>query len=68
MTLASFDGPPVETWCHGERDKPETDRDVPEHRMYGMEGVNFYTRLKVITSRWPDPAHRGVDLGFPQMT
>jgi len=37
-------------------------------RMYGMEGVNFYTRLKVITSRWPDPAHRGVNLGFPQMT
>jgi len=36
-------------------------------RMYGMEGVNFYTRLKVITSRWPDPSHRGVDLGFPQM-
>ena len=36
-------------------------------RMYGMEGVNFYTRLKVITSRWPDPAHRGVNLGFPQM-
>jgi malonate-semialdehyde dehydrogenase (acetylating)/methylmalonate-semialdehyde dehydrogenase len=36
--------------------------------MYGMEGVNFYTRLKVITSRWPDPAHRGVDLGFPRMT
>ncbi len=38
-----------------------------EGRMYGMEGVNFYTRLKVITSRWPDPVHRGVDLGFPQM-
>ena len=36
-------------------------------RMYGMEGVHFYTRLKVVTSRWPDPAHRGVDLGFPQM-
>jgi malonate-semialdehyde dehydrogenase (acetylating)/methylmalonate-semialdehyde dehydrogenase len=36
-------------------------------RMYGMEGVNFYTRMKVITSRWPDPAHRGVNLGFPQM-
>ena len=36
-------------------------------RMYGMEGVNFYTQLKVITSRWPDPFHRGVDLGFPQM-
>jgi malonate-semialdehyde dehydrogenase (acetylating)/methylmalonate-semialdehyde dehydrogenase len=37
-------------------------------RMYGMEGVAFYTRLKVVTSRWPDPAHRGVDLGFPQLT
>ena len=36
-------------------------------RMYGMEGVNFYTRMKVITSRWPDPEHRGVNLGFPQM-
>ena len=36
-------------------------------RMYGMEGVHFYTRLKVITSRWPDPRHRGVNLGFPQM-
>lgn len=38
-----------------------------EARMYGKEGVDFYTRLKVITSRWPDPAHRGVNLGFPQM-
>jgi malonate-semialdehyde dehydrogenase (acetylating)/methylmalonate-semialdehyde dehydrogenase len=37
-------------------------------RMYGMEGVNFYTRMKVITARWPDPEHRGVNLGFPQMS
>lgn len=37
-------------------------------RMYGMEGVTFYTRLKVITSRWPDPRHRGVNLGFPTQT
>ena len=36
-------------------------------RMYGTEGVHFYTRLKVITARWPDPRHRGVNLGFPQM-
>jgi malonate-semialdehyde dehydrogenase (acetylating)/methylmalonate-semialdehyde dehydrogenase len=36
-------------------------------RMYGVEGVQFYTRVKVVTSRWPDPAHRGVNLGFPQM-
>jgi malonate-semialdehyde dehydrogenase (acetylating)/methylmalonate-semialdehyde dehydrogenase len=34
--------------------------------MYGMDGVRFYTRTKVVTSRWPDPRHRGVNLGFPQ--
>ena len=33
--------------------------------VHGPEGVRFYTRGKVITRRWPDPAHRGVDLGFP---
>ena len=33
--------------------------------MYGPEGVNFYTRGKVVTSRWPDPASSSVDLGFP---
>ncbi len=34
--------------------------------IYGRDGVQFYTRQKAITSRWPDPRHRGVDLGFPQ--
>jgi malonate-semialdehyde dehydrogenase (acetylating)/methylmalonate-semialdehyde dehydrogenase len=34
--------------------------------MYGPEGVNFYTRGKVVTSRWPDPAKSTIDLGFPQ--
>ena len=34
--------------------------------MYGPEGVNFYTRGKVVTSRWPDPATSTVDLGFPR--
>lgn len=33
--------------------------------MYGPEGVKFFTRPKVITSRWPDPAGSSVDLGFP---
>ena len=33
--------------------------------MYGPEGVRFYTKAKVITSRWPDPATSRVDLGFP---
>jgi malonate-semialdehyde dehydrogenase (acetylating)/methylmalonate-semialdehyde dehydrogenase len=33
--------------------------------IYGPEGVAFYTRAKVITSRWPDPAQSRVDLGFP---
>ena len=34
--------------------------------MYGPEGVQFYTRAKVVTSRWPDPATSKVDLGFPR--
>jgi malonate-semialdehyde dehydrogenase (acetylating)/methylmalonate-semialdehyde dehydrogenase len=34
--------------------------------IYGPEGVQFYTRGKVVTSRWPDPATSKVDLGFPQ--
>ena len=33
--------------------------------MYGPEGIRFYTRPKVVTSRWPDPATSTVDLGFP---
>jgi malonate-semialdehyde dehydrogenase (acetylating)/methylmalonate-semialdehyde dehydrogenase len=33
--------------------------------IYGTDGVRFYTRNKVVTSRWPDPRFRGVDLGFP---
>ncbi|MFM7063086.1 MAG: CoA-acylating methylmalonate-semialdehyde dehydrogenase, partial [Actinomycetes bacterium] len=33
---------------------------------YGPEGVHFYTRTKVVTTRWPDPATSTVDLGFPQ--
>jgi malonate-semialdehyde dehydrogenase (acetylating)/methylmalonate-semialdehyde dehydrogenase len=35
--------------------------------MYGPEGVQFYTRAKVVTSRWPDPGSSKVDLGFPQV-
>jgi malonate-semialdehyde dehydrogenase (acetylating)/methylmalonate-semialdehyde dehydrogenase len=34
--------------------------------MYGPEGINFYTRGKVVTQRWPDPATSSVDLGFPR--
>ncbi len=34
--------------------------------VYGPEGVSFYTRTKVVTSRWPDPGTSKVDLGFPQ--
>ena len=37
-----------------------------DSHVYGPEGINFYTRNKVITSRWPDPATSKVDLGFPQ--
>jgi malonate-semialdehyde dehydrogenase (acetylating)/methylmalonate-semialdehyde dehydrogenase len=34
--------------------------------IYGPEGIRFYTRAKVVTSRWPDPASSAVDLGFPR--
>ena len=34
--------------------------------MYGPEGIKFYTRGKVVTSRWPDPATSKIDLGFPE--
>jgi malonate-semialdehyde dehydrogenase (acetylating)/methylmalonate-semialdehyde dehydrogenase len=33
---------------------------------HGAEGVHFFTRGKVITSRWLDPSHGGLNLGFPQ--
>ena len=35
--------------------------------MYGPEGIQFYTRAKLVTSRWPDPGTSKVDLGFPQV-
>ena len=35
---------------------------------HGMEGVHFFTRGKVTTTRWLDPSHGGVDLGFPTHT
>src|SRR4051794_2254257 len=34
--------------------------------MYGPEGIQFYTRGKVVTSRWPDPGTSKIDLGFPR--
>ncbi len=37
-----------------------------DQHMYGPEGVNFFTRGKVVTSRWPDPRTSSVNLGFPQ--
>ncbi|WP_020666215.1 CoA-acylating methylmalonate-semialdehyde dehydrogenase [Amycolatopsis nigrescens] len=35
---------------------------------YGPEGFHFFTRTKVVTSRWLDPSHGGVNLGFPRNT
>jgi malonate-semialdehyde dehydrogenase (acetylating)/methylmalonate-semialdehyde dehydrogenase len=37
-----------------------------DSRAHGEEGFRFFTRTKVITSRWLDPSHGGVNLGFPQ--
>jgi malonate-semialdehyde dehydrogenase (acetylating)/methylmalonate-semialdehyde dehydrogenase len=36
--------------------------------VHGPDGVRFYTRGKVVTTRWPDPSHAGVNLGFPTQT
>jgi malonate-semialdehyde dehydrogenase (acetylating) / methylmalonate-semialdehyde dehydrogenase len=33
---------------------------------HGMDGVHFFTRGKAVTSRWLDPSHGGIELGFPQ--
>jgi malonate-semialdehyde dehydrogenase (acetylating)/methylmalonate-semialdehyde dehydrogenase len=33
--------------------------------IYGNDGIAFYTQGKVITTRWPDPADGGINLGFP---
>jgi malonate-semialdehyde dehydrogenase (acetylating) / methylmalonate-semialdehyde dehydrogenase len=35
--------------------------------MYGPAGLDFYTRTKVVTARWPDPSTSTVDLGFPKV-
>jgi len=35
-------------------------------KAYGEQGVHFFTREKAITSRWLDPSHGGINLGFPQ--
>ncbi len=35
---------------------------------HGAEGVHFFTRGKVVTSRWLDPSHGGLNLGFPTQT
>ncbi|MFD7923153.1 CoA-acylating methylmalonate-semialdehyde dehydrogenase [Streptomyces sp. NPDC059740] len=39
-----------------------------DHHVYGNDGVHFYTRGKVVTTRWPDPADAGINLGFPSNT
>ena len=35
-------------------------------KAHGIEGVHFFTRGKAVTSRWLDPSHGGINLGFPQ--
>jgi malonate-semialdehyde dehydrogenase (acetylating)/methylmalonate-semialdehyde dehydrogenase len=38
-----------------------------DHSIYGPEGVNFYTRLKTITARWPDGPAAGAEFNFPSL-
>jgi malonate-semialdehyde dehydrogenase (acetylating) / methylmalonate-semialdehyde dehydrogenase len=37
-----------------------------DSRAHGEEGFRFFTQQKVVTSRWLDPSHGGLNLGFPQ--
>jgi malonate-semialdehyde dehydrogenase (acetylating)/methylmalonate-semialdehyde dehydrogenase len=37
-----------------------------DSKAYGAQGFHFFTREKAITSRWLDPSHGGINLGFPQ--
>ena len=37
-----------------------------DSKAYGLQGFHFFTREKAITSRWLDPSHGGINLGFPQ--
>jgi malonate-semialdehyde dehydrogenase (acetylating)/methylmalonate-semialdehyde dehydrogenase len=37
-----------------------------DSRAHGEEGFRFFTRQKVVTARWLDPSHGGLNLGFPQ--
>jgi malonate-semialdehyde dehydrogenase (acetylating)/methylmalonate-semialdehyde dehydrogenase len=37
-----------------------------DSRAHGAEGFRFFSREKVVTSRWLDPSHGGINLGFPQ--
>lgn len=36
--------------------------------MYGPDSIRFYTRSKVVTTRWPDPSTSEINLGFPQVS
>ncbi len=36
-----------------------------DSNIYGPAGIDFYTRTKTVTSRWPDPSTSSIDLGFP---
>jgi malonate-semialdehyde dehydrogenase (acetylating)/methylmalonate-semialdehyde dehydrogenase len=45
-----------------------TDSMFGDTTAYGADGVKFFTRGKAVTSRWLDPSHGGINLGFPQNT
>jgi malonate-semialdehyde dehydrogenase (acetylating)/methylmalonate-semialdehyde dehydrogenase len=38
-----------------------------DHAIYGPEGIHFYTRVKTITTRWPEGIKSGAAFAFPTM-
>jgi len=42
------------------------DSGFSETKAFGPSSIDFYTKTKSLTTRWPDPAESKVDLGFPR--
>ncbi|MDA9614507.1 CoA-acylating methylmalonate-semialdehyde dehydrogenase [Pseudomonadota bacterium] len=42
------------------------DSGFSETKAFGPSSIDFYTKTKSLTTRWPDPAQSKVDLGFPR--
>lgn len=70
LTLAASGGEFHPKMVTSSSSQPTTRRAEPSAfgnaKAYGSHGFSFFTREKAVTSRWLDPSHGGINLGFPQ--